>query len=266
MAQQALSVKPGHPIRLVDFDPGYATGDKESGMRKAAAHVAATGELAYRLYAENRRSLLIVLQGTDAAGKDGTVRHVMQGLNPLTCYVAAFKLPTEEELSHDFLWRIHARVPRTGQIGVFNRSHYEDVVTVRVRKLVSRHVWQERYAAINDFERHLTQSGVRILKFFLHISKAEQKQRLQARLDDPAKRWKFTPADLTERKHWTAYQTAYQDALTKCNTHDAPWHIVPADRKWYRNLVISQVISATLREMNPQFPPPAPETKELRVP
>jgi PPK2 family polyphosphate:nucleotide phosphotransferase len=265
MARQELTVKPGKPIRLRDFDPGHAPGDKQSGLRKTAAHVAATGELQYRLYAENRRSLLVVLQGMDAAGKDGTVRHVMQGLNPLSCFVAAFKQPTAEELSHDFLWRIHARVPRSGQIGVFNRSHYEDVVTARVHKLVPRRVWQERYAAINDFERHLSESGTRILKFFLHISKLEQKRRLQARLDDPAKRWKFTEADIAERKHWSSYQTAYQDALTECNTSGAPWHIVPADRKWYRNLVISRAIQSALEEMDPRFPPPELGNEDLVV-
>jgi len=198
MPRQPLTVKPGKSIRLQDFDPGYSSGDKQSGLRKTAAHVAATGQLEYRLYAENRRSLLVILQGMDAAGKDGTVRHVMQGMNPLSCFVTAFKRPTSVELSHDFLWRIHACTPRSGQIGVFNRSQYEDVVTVRVHKLVSRGVWQERYAAINDFERQLSESGTRILKFFLHVSKAEQRRRLQARLDDPTKRWKFTRADLEE--------------------------------------------------------------------
>jgi len=209
---------------------------------------------------------LLVLQGMDSAGKDGTIRHVMRAINPSTCVVAAFKQPTHLELSHDFLWRVHRQAPRRGNVGIFNRSHYEDVVVVRVHKLFPESEWGARYDQINDFEKMLDQSGTRILKVFLHISADEQRARLIARLNDPNKRWKFSQADAEERKLWDEYQKAYEDALTRCNTSYAPWHIVPADRKWYRNLIVSRLVSETLQEMDPQFPPPAEDIKGIVIP
>lgn len=214
-----------------------------------------SGELAYRLFAENRRSVLLVLQGMDTSGKDGTIRAATTGINPLDFSITAFKQPSMEELDHDFLWRIHKATPGRGRIGIFNRSHYEDVLVVRVHKLVPRSVWRARYEAINRFERYLTANGTTVLKCFLHISKDEQRQRLEARLADPTKRWKFSKADVEERKLWDDYQQAYEDALTRCNTEYAPWHVVPADRKWYRNLVVSNLLRETLEKMDPKFPP-----------
>ena len=212
-------------------------------------------DLGYRLYAEDRRALLVILQGFDASGKDGTIRCVMSGVNPQSCQVTPFKQPSAEELDHDFLWRIHRSVPRRGEVGIFNRSHYEDVLVVRVHNLVPESEWRTRYDRINEFEELLVEGGMTILKFFLQISKDEQRQRLQERLVNPFKRWKFSLHDLDERKLWDDYQRAYEDALTKCNTKHAPWHIVPADRNWYRNLVVSQTVRETLERMDPKMPP-----------
>ena len=190
----------------------------------------------------------------DTAGKDGTIRNVMRGLNPQSCEVHPFKKPTHEELDHDFLWRVHKVVPRRGNIGIFNRSHYEDVLVVRVHNIVPAKVWQERYDLINSFEQLLTSAGATIVKCFLHISNEKQRERLQARLDDPDKLWKFNKRDLDERKLWDDYQRAYEAALTRCNTDFAPWHVIPADRKWNRNLIVSEILRETLEKMNPQFP------------
>lgn len=263
---QPLTIPPGKRIRLQDFDPSWC-GDEEKQRAQAETrrNVQVVGELAYRLYAENRRALLIVLQGMDTAGKDGTIRTVMDGINPQGCQVTSFKAPSEEELDHDFLWRIHRAVPRRGNVGIFNRSHYEDVLVVRVHGLVPEKEWKQRYRRINEFERLLVEGGVRLVKFFLHISKEEQRKRLQARLDDPNKRWKFSRRDLEERKLWPLYQRAYEDALTRCNTEYAPWYIVPSDRKWYRNLVVSRVLRSVLEEMDPQFPPAEPGIEKLEV-
>ncbi|MBL9162892.1 MAG: polyphosphate kinase 2 family protein [Planctomycetaceae bacterium] len=245
------------PVNLADFDPRYVAGNwnKLTAQERIAENTAVSGELAYRLYAENRRSVLLVLQGMDTSGKDGTIRAATTGINPLDFSIAAFKQPSVEELDHDFLWRIHKATPGRGRIGIFNRSHYEDVLVVRVHKLVPRSVWRARYEAINGFERHLTANGTTVLKCFLHISKDEQRQRLEARLADPTKRWKFSKADVEERKLWDDYQQAYEDALTRCNTEYAPWHVVPADRKWYRNLVVSNLLRETLEKIDPKFPP-----------
>jgi PPK2 family polyphosphate:nucleotide phosphotransferase len=193
----------------------------------------------------------------DTAGKDGTIRTVMSGVNPQSFQITSFKTPSSVELDHDFLWRIHHAVPRRGEIGIFNRSHYEDVLIVRVHNLVPEKEWRSRYDRINEFEELLVDGGVTIVKCFLHISKDEQRERLQARLDNPNKRWKFNMGDLDERKLWDEYQRAYEDALTHCNTDHAPWHIIPADRKWYRNLVVSKILRETLEKLNPQFPVPA---------
>ncbi|GJE27072.1 polyphosphate kinase 2 family protein [Methylobacterium organophilum] len=262
-----VTVEPGRPFDLSAVDP-EAVGDVEKDAAKALLEAArARIEAAQeKLYAEHRRSLLVVLQAIDTGGKDGTVRNVFQGVNPQGCRVWSFKVPSAEELDQDFLWRYHARVPGRGLIGVFNRSHYEDVLVVRVKKLVPEAVWQERYGLINDFERLLTASGVTILKFFLHISKDEQKKRLEARLADPEKRWKFDPADLVERKSWDAYQGAFNDALQRCSTPYAPWHVVPANRKWARNLAVARTIADTLEAMDPRHPAAPAELDGLVVP
>ncbi len=211
-------------------------------------------ELQENLYAEHRQSLLLVFQAMDTGGKDGAIANLLTGINPAGVSVAAFKAPSTEELNHDFLWRIHAQAPRRGHIGVFNRSHYEDVLVVRVHNLVPETTWRTRYADINAFERLLAHNGTRVLKFFLHISKAEQAARLQARLDDPAKRWKYEPGDLKERALWPAYQAAYEEAINHCATPDAPWYVVPADHKWVRDLAIAEIVVAALEEMDPQPP------------
>ncbi len=265
--KQPLAPPPGTKVKLENFDPrrGPGDGDKEAGEAEGRANAQVIGELAYRLYAEDRRALLLVLQGMDTSGKDGTIRHVLTDVSPQSCLVNSFKAPTSEELAHDFLWRIHKAVPRRGQVGIFNRSHYEDVLIVRVHKLVPDHQWRSRYDRINEFERLLVDSGVTIVKCYLHISREEQRERLQARLDDPTKLWKFRREDIAERKLWDDYQRAYDDALTKCNTEYAPWHIVPSDRKWLRNLLISQIVREKLEEMNPQFPEPEESLAGLKV-
>ncbi|MBX3414763.1 MAG: polyphosphate kinase 2 family protein [Pirellulales bacterium] len=264
---QPITVKPGHKIRLADFDASFKNGvdSREAAEAETEASVSAMTDLAYRLYAENRRALLIVLQGMDTAGKDGTIRHVMRGVSPQSCQVKPFKQPSAEELDHDFLWRIHKAVPAKGNIGIFNRSHYEDVLVVRVHNLVPQDVWEKRYDTINGFERFLVDGGTTIIKIFLHISKDEQKERLEERLHDAKKRWKLSPADVAERKLWDDYQRAYEDALTHCNTDYAPWHIVPANRKWYRNFVISKLLREALEKMDPKFPPPASDLDKLVI-
>lgn len=211
-------------------------------------------ELQPRLYAEGKQKLLIVLQALDAGGKDGTIRKVFSGVNPQGVRVVGFRAPSLHELSRDYLWRVHREVPATGQIGVFNRSHYGDVLVVRVDKLVSEAVWQQRYEQINHFEKLLHETGTRILKFYLHISKDEQKERLQARIDNPDKHFKFDIDDLAERRQWDEYIAAYEDALTRCTSEWAPWYVIPADRKWYRNLAVTRIIVETLRDMDPQYP------------
>lgn len=207
-----------------------------------------------RLYAEGKQKLLVVLQAMDAGGKDGTIRSVFQGVNPQGVRVHSFKVPSKEELDHDFLWRIHKVVPGKGMMGVFNRSHYEDVLVVRVHDIVPEAVWRPRYEQINQFEKLLHDTGTRILKFYLHISKKEQKARFQARLDDPSKHWKFSLEDVEKRKYWDDYMAAYEEMLEKTTTPWAPWYVIPSDQKWYRNLAISRVIMATIKEMNPLYP------------
>ena len=255
--KQPLTVLPGRKIRLADFHPRHIEGDwnKKSAAKQIERNTEVTRDLAYQLYAENRRAVLLVLQGMDTAGKDGTIRTVMTGVNPQSCQIVPFKQPSHEELDHDFLWRVHQAVPRRGNIGIFNRSHYEDVLVVRVHNLVPESTWRTRYDRINEFEQLLVDGGITLLKCFLHISKDEQRERLQARLDNSHKRWKFSLGDLDERKLWDDYQRAYEDALTRCNTTHAPWHIVPADRKWYRNLTVSQILRNALEKLDPQFPP-----------
>lgn len=257
---QPVTFKPGEKVKLADIDPRQINGDwnKKSAASQIKENTEKSRELAYRLYAENKRALLLVLQGMDTAGKDGTIRTVMTGINPQSCQITPFKQPSHEELDHDFLWRIHRAVPRRGNIGIFNRSQYEDVLVVRVHNFVPENDWQGRYDRINEFEQMLTEGRVTIVKCFLHISKEAQRERLQARLDRPHKRWKFSEGDLAERKLWPDYQEAYEDAINRCNTEHAPWQIIPSDRKWYRNLVVSQLLRDTLEQMDPQFPPSEP--------
>lgn len=262
-----LLVKPGKKMKLkairTDGTPGIKS--KQEAETLLAANVSRIEELDYLLYAENRQSLLIVLQAMDAGGKDGVIRHVIRAFNPQGCLVKPFKVPTSEEHEHDFLWRIHQACPPKGGTSVFNRSQYEDVLVVRVRKLVSKSVWSQRYDQINAFERYLDGNSTRIIKFFLHISKDEQKRRLEARLADPKKNWKFSVADLEERKLWDAYQEAYEDVLAKCSTEWAPWFVVPADNKWYRNAAVSQIIVETLEDMNPKSPKPAVDLSKIVI-
>ncbi len=219
-----------------------------------------------RLFAEGRQSLLVVLQATDTGGKDGAIRNVFKGVNPQGCRVWSFGVPSDEELAHDALWRYHQRTPARGMIGVFNRSHYEEVLVVRVKGLVDEATWSRRYDEINDFERLLVNNGTRILKFYLHISKAEQKERLQSRLDDPAKHWKFRIGDLEDRARWDDYQAAFQDAINRCATPEAPWHVVSANRKWARDLAVARTIADALEEMDPQYPPEEPGLDTVVIP
>lgn len=260
-------VKPGSKVKLSRIDPGDTAGYVSSGaveekLKRKLEHIA---RLQVRLYAEGRQALLLVLQGMDTAGKDGTIKSVLREVNPQGSIVSPFKVPSKEELAHDFLWRVEKRVPPRGMIGVFNRSHYEDVVIVRVHGLVPKAVWSKRYAQINDFERRLSESYVRVVKVFLHISRDEQKERLQDRLDEPDKRWKFNPDDLKERGLWKDYERAYEDAISKCSTKWAPWHVVPSDHKWFRNLVVADIVEEALKEMDPQYPQPDFDPKSVKV-
>ncbi len=257
----------GRTVHLADWDPGSTPGcsDKEEAAKRLAKNLARIDVQQYRLFAEARRSLLIVLQGMDTSGKDGLIRNVMTVFNPQGCRVWPFKVPTTEEAAHDFLWRIHRAAPARGEISIFNRSHYEDVLVVRVHDLVPTPVWSHRYKTINAFERHLHVQGTQVIKLFLHISRKEQRERLLARLDDPLKRWKFSDADLLERDHWRAYQRAYEDALARCSTRHAPWYVIPANNKWYRDLAVSEVLAETLEKMDPRLPRVKLDAKGLRA-
>jgi PPK2 family polyphosphate:nucleotide phosphotransferase len=267
MVADKYSPKPGSKVRLKDYDPeDKGKLDKEKTKAETDKLQEKMQSLQERLYAEGKQSLLIVLQAMDTAGKDSTIRKVFEGINPQGVRVASFKAPTPEELAHDFLWRIHQETPPKGYIGIFNRSHYEDVLVVRVGNLVPPEVWQKRYDHINAFEKLLADSGTRILKFYLHISKDEQKQRLQDRLDTPEKQWKFSLGDLPVRERWDDYMAAYEDAIAKCNTDYAPWYIIPANSKWYRDWLIANVIVETLEAMNPQYPPPEEGLDKVIIP
>ena len=265
-----LALSPHEKIRLKDFDPaetyGFEKGN-EKGQRDEELMAKTTSrldELQYTLYAEGQRSVLIVLQGMDTAGKDGTIRHVMSGASPQSCKVTSFKIPSSHEQAHDFLWRIHEAVPEKGNIGIFNRSQYEDVLIVRVHKLVPKSVWSERYDEINRFEKYLTDNGTTVLKFFLHISKDEQKRRIEERIADPAKHWKLSPADLKEREFWDDYTEAYEDVVSKCSTKHSPWFIIPANHKWFRNLAVSKIMVETLEKMDPQYPTPEMDIARMK--
>ncbi len=244
--------------QLRDYDPDdvHLAPEKAEAKKKSAALQEKLAELQELIFAGHEHKVLILLQGMDASGKDGAIRHVMGGFNPQGVRVVSFGKPTDVDLDHDYLWRVHQQVPRRGEIVVFNRSHYEDVLIVRVRGLVPERDWKKRYAQINDFERMLTETGTVVLKFFLHISKDEQRERLQARVDDPTKRWKFQHGDLAERKLWNDYQRAYEEALTNCSTVYAPWHVVPANQKWYRNYVISSIVVDALKRLKMKYPQP----------
>jgi PPK2 family polyphosphate:nucleotide phosphotransferase len=259
-------IEPGKKVdlRKLETDGKNLPVSREQCEQKFRAQREEMIELQERLYAEGKQKLLVVFQAMDAGGKDGTIRTVFRGVNPQGVTVTPFKKPTEDELAHDFLWRIHKAVPAAGTIGVFNRSHYEDVLVVRVHNLVPESVWKPRYEQINDFEKMLTSSGTTIIKFFLHISKKEQKQRLQERLDDPAKRWKFDRADLDKRKLWDGYRDAFEDMLEKCSVKAAPWYVIPADQNWYRDFAVCSIITETLQRMNPKYPK-AEDLSDVRI-
>ena len=254
------------PIRLRDFDPDYHEGlDKEKTREKTLRLCERIGELQELLNANAKQALLIVLQGMDTSGKDGAAKHVLQSVNPAGVEVANFKSPSREEIAHDFLWRVHKVVPRYGNIGVFNRSHYEDVLIVRVLKLQPSAVWRPRYDQINAFEKHLLANNIVLLKFFLHISREEQAERLRARLSDPRKKWKFQPEDLKMRACWGRFQKAYEDAVNHCSTHYAPWHIIPANRKWYRDYAIARIVVKALENLRLDWPKPQLDLSKIRV-
>ena len=252
-------------FRLSDIDPSDTHGlTKEEAAAALVKNLERLSLLQYLLYAEGRRSVLVVLQGIDAGGKDGTIRRVMSGLNPQGVRVTPFKVPEGAEKRHDYLWRIHKALPEYGEIGIFNRSHYEDVLVVRVHGLVPKSVWSKRYRQINEFEHMLSESGVTIVKFLLYIGKEEQARRFRERLEDKERNWKFSPSDLKEREYWDAYIEAYDDMLTKCNSEHAPWYVIPANRKWFRNLAVAQILVETLNGMKLQYPKPAADLSKIQ--
>ncbi len=259
-------VAPGSKVDLAAIDPGW----KPDDLDKVAGHLETTknaerlGELQYLLYAENRHSLLICLQGLDASGKDGTISNVLHAMNPQGTRVEGFKVPSVLEASHDFLWRAHRDVPRRGEIVVFNRSHYEDVLAVRVNALVPQSVWQKRYGLINDFEKNLHESGTHILKFYLHISPDEQLERFKERLDDPKRHWKISEADYSAREKWADYVLAYEAALPETSTKHAPWFVIPANHKWLRNLAVSQILVKALESLDMKTPTPSVDIDDMR--
>jgi PPK2 family polyphosphate:nucleotide phosphotransferase len=261
-------IAPESDLDWADHDPDAKTGF-EGGKREAKAQLPELTirltELQRRLWAESKQGLLIILQATDTAGKDGTIRHVFRGVNPQGVHVRGFGQPSVWDLRHDYLWRVHAHTPEAGAITVFNRSHYEDVLVVRVHELVAKENWSKRYHHIREFERLLADEGTRIVKIFLNISKEEQAVRLRARLEEPDKSWKFHKSDLADRKLWDDFRTAYKEAIEQTSTDFAPWYVVPANRKWYRNLVVSNILIDTLEEMNPKYPPPEPGLDDVSI-
>jgi PPK2 family polyphosphate:nucleotide phosphotransferase len=260
-------VAPGSKVDLGKVDPGFK--DKHETHRDALAEIEACNQklhdLQYLMYAEGKRSLLIVLQGRDAAGKDGTINHVLGAMNPQGCTVNGFKVPSREEASHDFLWRYHQHTPGKGQVAIFNRSHYEDVLVVRVHDLVPKKVWSRRYEYINDFERMLHENGTHILKFYLHIDPDEQLERFKRRIDDPARHWKISDGDYAERPYWDAYTRAFEAALEKCSTRHAPWFIIPSNHKWFRNLAISKIVVETMESLGMKFPEPTVDINDIKM-
>ena len=254
--RESLVVRPGSPVHLAKLDAGETHGYTKAGsaaeLQKGLDRLTSLQD---RLWAEAKHPVLIVLQGIDAAGKDGTVRHVMTAFNPMGCIVTSWKAPTPVELAHDYLWRIHQRTPGTGEISIFNRSHYEDVLVVRVHELVPKEVWSRRFDEINSFERLLVDSGTTILKFFLYVDPDEQKARFQARLDDPDKQWKFRLGDLAERKLWDTYIAAFEEMLERCSTDVAPWYLIPSNKKWFRNLAVADIVGDALDALDLRYPP-----------
>jgi PPK2 family polyphosphate:nucleotide phosphotransferase len=259
-------VNPGSTVRLSEIDPNFTDKheDKASADAERERDTEKLRQLQYLLYAEHARMLLICLQGIDASGKDGTIGHVFGALNPVGARAHAFTVPSREEADHDFLWRAHVRAPAKGEIVIFDRSHYEDVLVVRVHKLVPDAVWSARYELINDFEKNLTAAGTTVLKFYLHISTDEQLRRFKDRLDDPTRHWKISEADYTERAFFPQYLQAYEDALSRTSTAHAPWFVIPANRKWFRNLAVSKIVVETLESLGMAFPPTTVDIEEIR--
>lgn len=261
-------VKPGEKADLSKWDPNdkflFPAGKAVAKQRLVQLNME-LDKLQELLYAENKHKLLVVLQAMDSGGKDGTIRHVFEGVNPQGVKVASFKQPTEEELAHDYLWRVHKQTPKNGEIVIFNRSHYEDVLVVRVHKLVPKKVWEKRYEHIRNFEKILADEGTTILKFYLHIDKDEQKQRFQERIDNPEKNWKFSFGDLKERKLWDDYMDAFEDVLSRTSTPYAPWFVIPANRKWYRNLLIGNILIKTLEDLKMKYPEPEGDLSKVKI-
>ena len=253
-------------LAAVDADQSEHYKKKKDVLKELEVQRRRIQGLQARQYAENKQGLLIVLQAMDTGGKDGAIKHVFSGVNPQGCRVSSFKAPNPEEANHDFLWRYHKSAPARGRIGIFNRSHYEDVLVVRVKNIVPEEVWRERYGLINDFEANLVRNNISVIKFYLHISKDEQKRRLESRLADPDKRWKFSTNDIKERAYWNEYQEAFEDAINATSTEQAPWYVVPANKKWYRNLVVARTIADTLEAMAPQFPPAEQGLEKISIP
>ena len=258
-------VQPGTKVKLDKIDAGYKDGHEshQSALPEIEKNREKLGELQYRLYAEGKQSLLVCLQAMDAGGKDGTVNHVLSAMNPQGCGVHGFKRPSTEEAAHDFLWRVHKYCPGRGQVAIFNRSHYEDVLVVRVHDLVPKEVWSKRYDHINNFERLLADNDTHILKFYLHISEDEQLRRFKQRIDDPARHWKISEADYAERAYWNDYTKAFEAALSHCSTPHAPWFVIPANHKWFRNLAVSQIMVRALEQMNCKFPKPTVDMADI---
>jgi PPK2 family polyphosphate:nucleotide phosphotransferase len=263
---ELFKVKPGSKAKLEDIDPNFTAKHKsqESALPKLEKYTEKIRDLQYLLYAEGKQSLLICLQALDGGGKDGTIKHVFWTMNPQGARVQAFKVPSWEEAEHDFLWRIHRQTPARGEVVIFNRSHYEDVLVVRVHNLVPEDVWSKRYDAINDFEKNLVANGTHILKFCLHISPDEQLRRFRQRLDDPARHWKISESDYSERKFWSQYTKAYEDALSKTSTKYAPWFIIPSNHKWFRNLAVSKIVVEKLESLHMSFPAPTVDINDIK--
>ncbi len=264
--QKRFVVEPGAKVRLGKINPAFEDkhDSKDKATLKLQKHVERLAKAQYLLYADANKSLLVVLQALDAGGKDGVVRHVFNAMNPQGTSVFSFKQPSKFEAAHDFLWRAHRRTPGKGEVVIFNRSHYEDVLVVRVHKLVPKAVWSKRYELINDFEKILSENGTRILKFYLHISPDEQLERFEQRLDDPLRHWKISDADYSERKLWPAYIEAYEDAMERTSTEDAPWYVIPSNHKWFRNLAISEILADALEDMELKLPPTQVDIAEIR--
>ena len=262
-----LMVIEGKKINLQKLSPDYdfSINEKKAEYVLKQNLKKRMSDLQYRLYAERKKALLIVFQGIDTSGKDSTIRHVISAFNPQSCTVKAFKEPTTEDLSHDFLWRIHKSAPAKGEIVIFNRSHYEDIIQPRVHKTIHKSIWSQRYEHINAFEKCLSDSSIKIIKFFLHISKEEQRKRLEERLNDPSKRWKVSESDIKDRKFWSSYTVAYQDIIKRCSNTWAPWYIIPANKKWFRNLAVGLIIVDTLERMKPKFPKPAINLSKIAI-